>query len=59
MDKIRVNQEHIRAREVIAKLKSNNKKAHELRHTARNLQTVSRLMLEEIRWRRHRNLTNH
>ena len=59
MEKMRVNQELIRAREIIAESKLNNKKAYELRHTARNLRTVSRLMREEIHWRRQRNVTNH
>jgi hypothetical protein len=51
------NQEVIRAIAVIAELKLNIKKAHELRHTARNLMTIHRLMLEEIHRRRCRNLT--
>ena len=54
-----VNQEIIRARAVTAELQLNIKKAHELVHTARNLITVHRLTLEEIHWRKHRNLTNH
>jgi len=54
-----VNQEIIRARAVTAELKSNIEKAHELMHTARNLITVRRAMLEQIHWRKHRNLTNH
>src|SRR5262249_24890730 len=54
-----VNQEIIRARALIADLKLNNKKAQELTHTARNLITVRRIMLEQIRWRKHRSLTNH
>jgi hypothetical protein len=59
MDKIRVNQERIRAREIIAEVRSNNEKALQLIHAARNLLTVSRLMREEIYWRRRRNLTKH
>jgi hypothetical protein len=59
MDKMRVNQEIIRAREILAELKLNNQKAHELVHTARNLITIRRLMLEEVHWHRHRKLTNH
>jgi len=54
-----VNQEIIRARAVTAELKLNIKKANELMHTARNLITVRRIMLEQIRWRKHRSLTNH
>jgi hypothetical protein len=54
-----VNQEVIRARAVTAELKSNIKKAHELRHTARNLITVHRLLLEEIHLSSRRNVTNH
>jgi hypothetical protein len=48
------NQEIIRARTIIAELKLNNRKAHELRHTLRNLLTVRRLVLEEFhrRWNR-------
>jgi len=52
------NQQIIRARAVIAELKSNIEKAHELRHTTRNLITIRRLTLEQIRWRRQRNFTN-
>ena len=48
MDKMRVNQECIRAREIVAKLKLNNQKAHELIYTARNLLTVNTLMREEF-----------
>jgi hypothetical protein len=49
MDKIQsCNQEIIRARALIAELKTNNKKALELRHTLSNLLTIHRLMLEEI-----------
>ena len=59
MDKIRVNQERIRAQEIIAKSRLNNEKALNLMHTARNLQTVSRLVREEIHWRRQRNVTSH
>jgi hypothetical protein len=59
MDKMRINPEVIRAKKIIAELRVNNGKANELRHTARNLQTVSRLMREEIHWWRQRNLTNH
>jgi hypothetical protein len=54
-----VNEQIIRARAVTAELKLNIKKAHELTHTARNLITIHRLMLEEIHRRRHRNVTNH
>jgi hypothetical protein len=54
-----LKEEIIRARAVSAKLQSNIKKAHELRHTARNLMTVHRLLLEEIHLRSRRNLTNH
>ena len=54
-----INPEIVRARAVTAELQLNIKKAHELIHTARNLMTVHRLMLEEIRWRKHRRLTNH
>jgi hypothetical protein len=54
-----VNHEIIRARTIISESKLNNEKAHELMHTARNLQTISKLMREIIDWRRHRNLTNH
>ena len=54
-----VNQEIVRARAVTAELKLNIEKANELVHTARNLMTVHRLMLEEIHWRKHRRLTNH
>jgi hypothetical protein len=54
-----LNAELIRAREIFAELKLNLEKAHELRHTARNLITIGRLVLQEIHWRKHRNLTNH
>ena len=54
-----INPEIVRARAVTAELQLNIKKAHELVHTARNLITVHRLTLEEIHWRKHRNLTNH
>jgi hypothetical protein len=49
-----VNREIIRARAIIAELKLNNQRAHELRHTLRNLLTVRRLVLEEFhrRWNR-------
>jgi hypothetical protein len=59
MDKIRINQERIRVRQIIAQLRLNNEKALNLRHTARNLRTVSKLMREEIHWWRQRNVTNH
>ena len=55
----RINPEIVRARVVTAELKLNIEKAHKLVHTARNLITVHRLTLEEIHWRKHRNLTNH
>jgi hypothetical protein len=42
------NQEIIRGRAVTAELKSNIEKAHELRHTAKNLITIHRLMLEKF-----------
>ena len=54
-----VDRQIIRARAVTAELKSNIEKAHELGHTQRNLLTVSKLLLEEIRWRRQGNLTYH
>jgi hypothetical protein len=54
-----LNREMIRTRTIITESKLNNEKSHELRHTARNLQTISRLMREIIHSRRHRNLTNH
>jgi hypothetical protein len=54
-----VNQQIIRARAVTAELKLNIEKAHELRHTLRNLITIRRLTLEQIHGCRHRNLTNH
>ena len=44
-----MNQEIIRARTIIAELKSNNEKAHQLAHTLKNLLTVRRLILEQIR----------
>jgi len=47
-----VNQENFRARAVTAELKRKIEKAHELGHTQRSLLTVSKLLLEEIRWRR-------
>jgi len=61
MDKTHYNtsQEIMRARALIAQSKFNNKKALELTHTARNLITIRRIILEQIDWRRHRNLTNH
>jgi hypothetical protein len=49
-----VNREIIRARAIIAELKSNNQKAHELTHTLRNLLTVRRLVLKEFHRRRNR-----
>ena len=54
-----VNQEIIRVRAVTAELKVNIKKANELMHTARNLITVRRAMLEQINWCKHRRLTDH
>ena len=54
-----LNPEIVRARAVTAELKLNIEKAHKLMHTARNLITVRRIMLEQIRWRKHRSLTNH
>ena len=45
-----MNQEIIRARKIIAELKSNNDKAHQLADTLKNLLTVQRLLLEQ----RHR-----
>jgi hypothetical protein len=44
-----VNQEIIRAREIIAELRLNNEKAHQLTHTLRNLLTIHQLRLEQIR----------
>jgi hypothetical protein len=43
MKKMRVNQEIIRAREIIAELRSNNEKAHHLTHRLRNFLTVHHL----------------
>src|SRR5262249_37899245 len=37
------------ARKIIAELRLNNQKAHELTHTLKNLVTVQRLILEQIR----------
>jgi len=54
-----INPEILRARALTAELKLNIEKAHKLMHTARNLITVRRIMLEQIRWRKHRSLTNH
>jgi hypothetical protein len=48
MEKIRVNREIIRAREIIAELRLNNEKAHQLTHTLRNLRTVQMLIRESI-----------
>jgi hypothetical protein len=48
-EKIRVNQEIIRAREIIAELRLNNEKAHQLTHTLRNLLTIHQLRLEQTR----------
>ena len=42
------NQEIRRAKAVTVELKLNIEKAHELRHTARNLITIRRLTLEQI-----------
>jgi hypothetical protein len=50
-----VNKQINRARAVTAELKLNIEKAHELRHTQRNLITIRRLTLEQIHERRHRN----
>jgi hypothetical protein len=54
-----MNQEIIRTRAVITESRLNHEKARELRHTARNLRTISGLMREQIHWRRQVNLTNH
>ena len=43
-----MNREIIRARKIIAELKLNNNKAHQLTHTLRNLLTVQRLIREQI-----------
>ena len=42
------NQEIIRAKAIIAELRSNNEKAHQLTHTLKNLLTVQGLLLEQI-----------
>src|SRR5262245_1298577 len=52
-----INPEIVRARAVTTELQLNMEKAHKLMHTARNLITVRRIMLEQIHWRKHRNLT--
>jgi len=54
-----INPEIVRARAVTAELKLNIEKAHKLMHTARNLITVRRIMLEQIHWAQYRRLTNH
>jgi hypothetical protein len=54
-----VNQAIILARAVIAKARLNYEKAHEVRHTARSLRTISSLLREQNYWRRKGNLTNH
>ena len=61
MDKTHHNtsEEIMRARTLITQSKFKNKRALELTHTARNLITIRRIMLEQIHWRKHRNLTNH
>jgi hypothetical protein len=43
-----VNQEIIRARKIIAQLRLNNQKAHELTHRLKNLLTVQRLIRDQI-----------
>ena len=43
-----LNQEIVRARTIIAELKSNNEKAHQLVHTLKNLLTVQLLIREQI-----------
>jgi hypothetical protein len=43
-----VNREIIRARKIIAELKLNNEKAHQLAHIQKNLLTVQRLIREQI-----------
>ena len=43
-----INPEIVRARAVTAELKLNIEKAHKLMHTARNLITVRRIMLERM-----------
>lgn len=43
-----MNREIIRARTLIADLRLNNEKAHQLTHTLRNLLTVRRLVLEHF-----------
>jgi hypothetical protein len=42
------NEETMRARTLIAQLKLTNKRALELMHTARNLLTIQRIVLEQI-----------
>jgi len=51
-----MNQEIIRAKAIIAELRLNNEKSHQLIHTQRNLLTVQRLMLEQIRRTSRRSL---
>jgi len=55
-----VNHEIIRGtKAIIAESRLNNEMARELRHTARNLRTVSSFTREQIHRRRQGNLTNH
>jgi hypothetical protein len=55
-----INHEIIRAtKAIIAESRLNNEKARELRHTAKNLRTVSSLTREQNRLWRQGNLTNH
>jgi len=44
-----MNQEIIRAKAIIAELRLNNEKSHQLIHTQKNLRTVRWLILEQIR----------
>jgi hypothetical protein len=44
-----VNQDIVRAKAIIAELRLNNETAHQLTHTLKNLLTVQRLLLEQIR----------
>ena len=59
MDKMRINTELILTKKVIAELRVNNGKAHELHAYGNELITIRRLMLEQIHWHRHRNLISH
>src|SRR5262245_23259426 len=43
-----MNQEIIRAKAIIAELRLNNEKSHQLIHTQKNLLTVQLLILEQI-----------